>query len=66
MAPIIETILHPLPFLLDNASSTVPWILPAPPVHRIFRWPPEGLGASPDPCAKPHVPKPTPENPVCP
>ena len=61
MAPIIETVLHPLPFLPDNASPTVPRILPAPAVHRTFRWRPEVLVASPDPCAEPHVPKTTPE-----
>jgi|GEM_PF-4458318 len=53
MAPIIETVLHPLPFFLDDASSTVPRILPLPAVHRTSSRRSENLGASLDPCAEP-------------
>lgn len=34
MAPIIELVLHPLPFLPDNAASAVPRILLVPAVAR--------------------------------
>lgn len=63
MASIIETVLRPLPFLPDNASSTVvpPNHLPVPTVHRTFHRRAEYLGASTDPRPEPHVPKPTPE-----
>jgi|GEM_PF-4913111 len=58
MAPIIETVLHPLPFLPDNATSTVPLnlpahcpsqLLPAPPLSPRHPHPQRCTGMAPRP-----------------